>query len=111
MTNFDTSSLSTENKIPARVLQLRAQIANGQAQEVLASIKKEGDAPDFAAVGALAKCESGNISAAVPEVEKLAEKHPENATVQLLGGIVLQAASKTEEALSLLSKHEGNLEA
>ena len=31
--------------------------------------------------------------------------------MQLLGGTVLQAAGKTEEALSLLSKHQGSLEA
>lgn len=109
--DFDTSSLSAENKIPARVLQLRAQIANGQAKEVLSIIKKEGDAPDFAAVKALAQYTSGNTSGAVSEVEKLTETHSANATVQLLGGTVLQAAGKTEEALSLLSKHQGSLEA
>ena len=31
--------------------------------------------------------------------------------MQLLGGTVLQAAGKTEEALELLSKHQGSLEA
>lgn len=109
--DFDTSSLSSENKIPARVLQLRAQIANGQVKAVLSSNKREGDAPDFTAVKAFAQYTSGNTSAAVSEIEKLAERQSENATVQLLGGTVLQAAGKTEEALSLLSKHQGSLEA
>lgn len=109
--DFDTSSLSPENKIPARILQLRAQIAVGQAKEVLASIGREGNAPDFAAVKAFAQYSSGNTSNAVSEIESLVETESENTTVQLLGGTVLQAAGKTEEALSLLSKHQGNLEA
>ncbi|KAK4696682.1 coatomer subunit epsilon, partial [Lecanoromycetidae sp. Uapishka_2] len=109
--DFDTASLSSENKTPARILQLRVQIANGQAKEVLSSIKKEGDAPDFTAVKALAQYTSGSTSAAVSEIEKLAEKHSENAAVQSLGGTVLQSAGKTDEALSLLSKHQGSLEA
>lgn len=90
---------------------MRAQIANGEAKEVLSSIMKEGNAPDFAAVKALAHYTSGNTSAAVLEIEKLAEAQSDNATVQLLGGTVLQAAGKTDEALSLLSKHQGSLEA
>lgn len=109
--DFDTSSLSSENKIPARVLQLRAQIAAGQAEEVLASIGKEGNAPDFAAVKAFAQYALGSTSGAVSEIENLIEADSENTTVQLLGGTVLQAAGKTEEALSLLSKHQGSLEA
>lgn len=109
--DFDTSSLSPENRTPARVLQLRAQIAAGQVKEVLASIGKEGNAPDFAAVKAFAQYSSGSTSSAVSEIETLAEADSENTTVQLLGGTVLQAAGKTEEALSLLSKHQGSLEA
>ena len=109
--NFDTSSLSPENKIPARVLQLRAQIAVGEAKDVLAKIGKEGNAPDFAAVNAFAQYSSGSTSNAVSEIESLVEAESENTTVQLLGGTVLQALGKTEEALSLLSKHQGSLEA
>lgn len=109
--DFDTSSLSAENKIPARVLQLRAQVAHGEAKEVLAGVKSEGSAPDFAAVKALALYSAGRASEAVSEVESLVETESENPTVQLLGGTVLQAARKTEEALSLLSKHQGSLEA
>lgn len=111
MIDFDTSSLSSENKIPARVLQLRAQIAVGQAKDVLASIGKEGRTPDFAAVKAFAQYTSGSTSNAVSEIGDLIETESENTTVQLLGGVVLQAAGKTEEALSLLSKHQGSLEA
>ena len=109
--DFDTSSLSSENKVPARVLQLRAQTASGHAKEVLADIKKVGGGPDFAAVKALAQYSAGNTSSAVAEIEKLVEGQSENATVQLLGGTILQGVGKTEEALSLLSKHQGSLEA
>ncbi|CAF9918399.1 hypothetical protein IMSHALPRED_004297 [Imshaugia aleurites] len=109
--DFDISSLSTENKIPARVLQLRAQIAVGQAKEVLANIGKEGNAPDFAAVKVFAQYVSGSTSNAISEIATLVEAESENTTVQLLGGTVLQAAEKTEEALSLLGKHQGSLEA
>lgn len=90
---------------------MRARIASGNAKEVLSSIKSEGNAPDFAAVKAFAQHSTGNTSDAVSQIESLIETESENATVQLLGGTVLQAAGKTEEALSLLSKHQGSLEA
>ena len=109
--DFDTSSLSSENKTPARILQLRARIAIGQAKEVLTNIGREGNAVDFAAVKAFAQYSLGSTSDDVSEVETLIETDSENTTVQLLGGTVLQAAGKTEEALSLLSKHQGSLEA
>lgn len=78
---------------------------------MLSSIKSEGNAPDFAAVKALAQHSVGNTSEAVSQIESLLDTKSENATVQLLGGTVLQAAGKTEDALSLLSKHQGSLEA
>lgn len=74
-------------------------------------MKKEGNAPDFVAVKALAQYSTGDVSGAVSEVERLVESQSENPTVQVLGGIVLQGAGKTEEALSLLGKHQGSLEA
>ncbi|KAH8595513.1 coatomer epsilon subunit-domain-containing protein [Bisporella sp. PMI_857] len=107
---FDTSGLSPENALPARVLNLRAQIALGQYEDVIADIQGESE-PDLAAVGALAEFKAGNESKAVKIAEKLATEEGENATVQVLAGTVLQAAGKSEEALSLLSQHQGNLEA
>lgn len=109
--DFDKSSLSAENSIPASVLQLRAQIASGQAERVLAIVEKQTSAPDFVAVKAFAQHTLGNSAAAIRTVEKLAESASDNATVQVLGGTVLQAAGKTEEALALLAKHQGSLEA
>ena len=72
---------------------------------------REGKAPDFAVVKAFAQYSLGNTSNAVSEIEKLVETESENTTVQLLGGTILQGAGKTEEALSLLSKHQGSLDA
>ncbi|MCJ1374491.1 hypothetical protein MMC20_005723 [Loxospora ochrophaea] len=109
--DFDTSSFSPENALPARILQLRAQIANGQAEEVLAEIEGE-DTPDMSAVRLFAQCAiSDSAASTVEDAEKLAKSSSENPTVQILCGSVLQANGKSEEALTLLAKHQGNLEA
>ena len=109
--DFDTSSLSAENALPGRVLQLRAQIAIGQVEEVLADIGGEDEVPDLAAVKALAQYSIGSTTEATKEAEYLATTSSENMMVQILGGTVLQAAGKGEEALALLAKHSGSLEA
>ena len=93
------------------MLQLRAQIASGQAEEVLADVEGEDEVPDLAAVKAFAQYAAGDVHDAVDTVTQLSSSNSENATVQVLGGTVLQAAGKSEEALELLMKHQGNLEA
>ncbi|KAL2129969.1 hypothetical protein VTI74DRAFT_7058 [Chaetomium olivicolor] len=110
--DFDTSSLSADNALPARVLQLRARVALGQAEDVLADVQGE-NVPELVAVGALARQALGNTDEAVSVVEKLVEKEAaaENATVQVVGGTVLAAAGKADEALALLGRHQGNLDA
>ncbi|TVY44438.1 Coatomer subunit epsilon [Lachnellula subtilissima] len=108
--DFDTAGLSPENALPARVLSLRAQIALGQAEDVIADVQGESE-PDLAAVGALAELAAGNESKAVKIAEKLAQESADNSTVQVLAGTVLQAGGNSEEALALLSQHQGNLEA
>lgn len=110
--DFNTSSFSPENALPARILQLRSRIALGQTEEVLADIEGEtDDVPDLAAVKALAQHVEGKTETALALAQKLAETHSENATVQVLAGTVLQAQGKTEEALAMLGKHQGSLEA
>lgn len=74
---------------------------------MLADIEGE-DAPELLAVGALAEFASGNQEKALEAAEKLAEDAKDNGTVQVLAGTVLQAAGKSEEALALLSQHQGN---
>ena len=105
--DFDTSSYSSENALPAKVLQLRARIALGQAEDVLAEVKGESE-PELEIVGALAELTLGKTDSAVKTAEKLASSAPENVTVQVVGGIVLQAAGKPDEALALLSQHQGS---
>ncbi|TVY26644.1 Coatomer subunit epsilon-2 [Lachnellula hyalina] len=108
--DFDTAGLSPENALPARVLSLRAQIALGQAEDVIADVEGESE-PDLAAVCALAELAAGNESKALKIAEKLAQESADNSTVQVLAGTVLQAGGNSEEALALLSQHQGNLEA
>ncbi|RAL64010.1 hypothetical protein DID88_003198 [Monilinia fructigena] len=89
---------------------LRAQIALGQSEDVLADVQGEDDV-ELKAVGALAILANGDEDKAVEIVTKLAEGSSDNVVVQVLGGTVLQAAGKSEEALQLLALHQGNLEA
>ncbi|KAJ5752672.1 coatomer subunit epsilon [Penicillium odoratum] len=109
--DFETAALSPENQLPARVLKLRAQIALGQSAEVLAAVTSEEDTPDLAAVKALAQQVSGKTDAALQLAQDLSENYPDNATVEVLAATVLQAQGLSEEALALLAKHQGNLEA
>ncbi|KAK8069129.1 hypothetical protein PG994_005745 [Apiospora phragmitis] len=95
---------------PCRVLALRARIALGQADDVIAEVQGESE-PELVAVGALVQHSLGKTDAAVETIEGLASSSGDNATVQTVGGTVLQAAGKSEEALALLSQHSGNLEA
>jgi hypothetical protein len=58
----------------------------------------------------LAEYESGKD--VVAQVKKLVEKEGQsNLTVQIVGGVVLEREGQTEEALAVLSKHEGSLDA
>ncbi|KAF1918487.1 coatomer epsilon subunit-domain-containing protein [Ampelomyces quisqualis] len=107
--DFDTSSFSSSNALPVRVLQLRSKIALGHAKDVSAELASE-QTPDLIAVKLLADQEQGKD--VISQAKKLAEQHgQENLNVQLLGGIVLEKAGETEEALALLSKHQGSLDA
>lgn len=60
---------------------------------------------------ALALHAAGNVESANELADTLAENYPDNANVQLLVGTVLHASSKTEAALALLGRHQGDLEA
>jgi len=105
--DFDTKSLSPENALPAQVLVARARIALGQSEKALADVAGRKEV-ELQAVGALGDFAAGNESKALKTATKLASESAENATVQVVAGTVLQAAGNSEEALSLLSKHQGN---
>ena len=93
------------------MLKLRALIAQGQSDRALAEISSDDSVPDLAAVKALAQYASADEESALQLAQDLAENYPDNATVQVLGGTVFQALGKSEEALALLAKHQGSLEA
>jgi coatomer protein complex subunit epsilon len=91
-----------------RVLQLRSKIALGQAKAVSSELASE-KTPDLIAVKLLADQEQGKDILA--QAKKLADQHgQENLSIQLLVGIILEKAGETEDALALLSKHQGSLD-
>ncbi|KAF4496916.1 coatomer epsilon subunit [Fusarium agapanthi] len=108
--DFDTSSFSPDNALPARILVLRARLALGQAEDVLDDVKGDSQ-PELQALGALAEFNLGKVDSAVETIEKLASSAADNTTVQVIGGTVLQAAGRSEEALALLTQHQGSLDA
>ncbi|KAF5610827.1 coatomer epsilon subunit [Fusarium subglutinans] len=108
--DFDTSSFSPDNALPARILVLRARLALGQAEDVLDDVKGDPQ-PELQALGALAQFNLGKADSAVETIEKLASSAADNTTVQVIGGTVLQAAGRSEEALALLTQHQGSLDA
>lgn len=105
--SYDLSTLDPANHLAARVLVLRAKIAEGQAEEVLSEVGG-AEEPELLAVEALAAYEAGKEEDAVSKVEALVEDHEGNRTVQVLGGAVLFRSGRGEDALSLLGKHDGN---
>lgn len=107
--DFDTSSFSSENALPAKVLVLRSRIALGHAKDVLNEVKGEKK-PELEAVRALAEVTLGKADSAAQIIDKLASSSGDNVTVQVVGGVVLQAAGKSDEALALLSQHSGSRE-
>ena len=113
LSDFEPSSFSDSNKLAVQVLQYRAQCALGQYDEVIGSIS-DSDAkatPDLAAVRTYASYLRKANEGAVTEAERLAESQGDNLTVQLLCGIILARAEKPEQAVQLLSKHQGSLDA
>lgn len=109
---FDTSSFSPENSLPARILQLRAQLALNQHEEVLSQVSSSEaeSTPDLAAVRTAANYLNGD-SSALTEAESLASTNASNLTVQILIGTVLAASGAYEAALTLLQSHQGSLDA
>ena len=106
----DSSSLSPENVVAAKVYVLRARIALGQTTEVITEVGGAKE-PELKAVKALAEYTNGKTDSAVKAVNGLVDSSSDNATVQVLGAMVLDSEGRGDEALSLLSKHQGNLEA
>ncbi|KAI9720287.1 MAG: hypothetical protein M1828_005750 [Chrysothrix sp. TS-e1954] len=111
--DFDTSTLSESNILSARILKLRARIQIGQSSVVMSEIQGEaGSNTDLAAVLVLAQhATKPSDEAVVTRAAQLAKEHGENLSVELLCGTVLANAGRREEALALLAKHQGSLDA
>lgn len=113
--DFEPASFSDSNRLPVRILQCRAQCALGQYDDVLNSISdsEARSTTDLAAVRVFAGYLSNpsNSDRVVAEAERLAEQHGDNLTVELLCGTVLARAGKADQAIALLSKHQGSLDA
>ncbi|KAK7509732.1 coatomer epsilon subunit-domain-containing protein [Phyllosticta citriasiana] len=112
--DFDTSSLSPSNALPARILKLRARLALGQYSTVIQEADAEPRVPDLQAAKALAlylQDAGKNGQAAVAAAQKLAGEAGDNLSVQLLAGSVLANSGLAEEALALLARHQGSLDA
>jgi coatomer protein complex subunit epsilon len=115
LSDFDASDFSESNRLPVQVLQYRAQCELGQASEVLSAVSsaQASSTPDLAAVRIYASFVSKGAQdeKAVAEAEKLSDAQGDNLTVQLLCGTILARAGKQEQALQLLAKHQGSLDA
>ncbi|KAF2722495.1 hypothetical protein K431DRAFT_311729 [Polychaeton citri CBS 116435] len=113
--DFDISSFSSSNKLPIQVLKYRAQCELGQQSKVASTIS-DADAkssPDLAAVKAYASYlkSPSDDGPAILRAEELSESQGDSLTVQLLCGTVLARAGKADQALALLAKHQGSLDA
>lgn len=95
------------------MLKLRARLALGQYDDVIAETSGESGVPDLQAAAALATYLKSPESAdkAIAKAQELAASAGDNLSVQLLAGSVLANAGLTEEALALLAKHQGSLDA
>lgn len=104
------AGLSPANALTAKVYVLRTRIAVGQAAEVSSELGGASE-PDLIAVKAFADYTAGDKQGAVKVAEELATSSTDNTTVQVLAATVLHLEGRSEEALGLLSKHQGSLEA
>ena len=106
----ETSAFAPENLIKANVYKYRARIALGEADAVRVELEGEGT-PELAAVKALAEYKCGSQSDAVKDIETIISSSSDNVTVQVIGAIILHLEGKNDDAIALLSQHQGNLEA
>jgi coatomer subunit epsilon len=96
----------------AQLYKYRAQIELGQSTVVASELGGSGSTgAGFEAVKAYAEYRSGEKEKAMEDLAELIEADGDDDTVQVIGGTMLFAEGKVDEALELLSRHENNLEA
>lgn len=84
----------------------------GKQKEVIDEFSSlSEDDVDLIAVVSLAKYTLGKKEEAVSSVESLIADSKDNHNVQYIGGIILALENRLDEALELLSLHQGSLEA
>lgn len=93
------------------MLQYRARVELGQAAAVVSELAKDDGTPDLAAVKLFAQYTRKPDEAAAERAAALAKASGDNASVQLLCGAVLARAGRRDEALALLARHQGSLDA
>ncbi|RKF82321.1 Coatomer subunit epsilon [Golovinomyces cichoracearum] len=104
---YDLGGVTAQNLLATRVLQLRAEIALGNTEKVIEEVGSETK-PELVAVGALAEILRGNQDEALEAVARLTSVKE---TTLVLVATVLHLAGKSDDALSMLQTHEGDLEA
>ena len=111
--DFDTSAFAETNTLQARILKLRAHIQLGQADRVISELNSEAESnPDLNAVRILAQhTQKPSDQSIIEKAATLAKSNGQNLTVQLLCGTMLANAGRKDEALALLAKHQGSLDA
>ncbi|CAD0049971.1 unnamed protein product [Aureobasidium pullulans] len=113
--DFDTSVFSAPNQPSAQILKYRAQLALQDYDSVSSSISSSDASsdPSLAAVKVYASYAASSFTSdsAVSQAESLSQSNSDNLSVQLLCGAVLARAAKTDEAIALLSQHQGSLDA
>ncbi|THY24013.1 hypothetical protein D6D01_05770 [Aureobasidium pullulans] len=113
--DFDTSIFSAPNQPSAQILKYRAQLALQDYDSVSSSISSSDASSDhsLAAVKVYASYAASSFTSdsAVSQAESLSQSNSDNLSVQLLCGAVLARAGKTDEAIALLSQHQGSLDA
>ncbi|TIA30202.1 hypothetical protein D6C78_09743 [Aureobasidium pullulans] len=113
--DFDTSVFSAPNQPSAQILKYRAQLALQDYDSVSSSISSSDASsdPSLAAVKVYASYAASSFTSdsAVSQAESLSQSNSDNLSVQLLCGAVLARAGKTDEAIALLSQHQGSLDA
>ncbi|KAF5098138.1 hypothetical protein D0Z03_001266 [Geotrichum reessii] len=110
--SFEIESFSEgEARIAAQVLKYRAQIALGEIEAVTAELSGAQDEVEFKAIKHYIEYLSGSGGEGLAGILKLVQDgYQENHVVEYFGGITLIAEGKLDEALELLSFHQGSLE-
>lgn len=108
-----SSSLSPSNTIPVSILKFRAQVALGEHDAVLSSQEvRSSSSVDYEAVKVLAQyAKTGGDVKAGDAAMSLVQREGDNASVQVCCGTVLAGVGRYQEAVELLGRHQGSLDA